>query len=469
MPLHPPDPKFHLSRSLTCPIHRLPSEVLAEIFAVCLCCFTSTFEDDLASPSFETELERVAGITLLKLSRVCSRWHTIALGTPFLWSEIRLHRVLWDVEHVRDRDTVLGLIESSLKHIHHLGGMAPDGRVLDVLAAHSARWRNVVFLCPQSLFGRIAGLQGNLSRLHALEIRLWQSDGSALNMLESLPSLRHFSFDGPLTVLSKLAVERLLIFEYLDVSFDRVVPAMSLLPLFGSSTEFRLDLSMANFTDRDLPPVASDICGFQILVNYSFLPSTCKAALGAVFSALTLPHLQTLRMLSDEYNIDRSYPLPWPHAQFLALCSRSSLDVHLRSLIMYDVHITAPELLECLAALPSLECLTISDHQLTPRGGVDEHLITDALLDALTLKPESSESPRLVPRLRDFRFQSLMRFSDTLHLALLLSRVEAVCPFQSLIMTLPGHERNLEPDVVRQVNELARQGKLVFPEPHEYF
>jgi hypothetical protein len=35
-------------------------------------------------------------------------------------------------------------------------------------------------------------------------------------------------------------------------------------------------------------------------------------------------------------------------------------------------------------------------------------------------------------------------------------------------MTLPGYERNLEPDVVRQVNELARQGKLVFPEPNEY-
>ncbi|KAJ7649027.1 hypothetical protein DFH06DRAFT_944798, partial [Mycena polygramma] len=82
--------------SLLAPVRRLPSEILAEIFALCWDSFTPFMEDvDCDSVSLPTEIARLAHAPLLNLSRVCVRWHNIALGTPALWSRIELEAILW--------------------------------------------------------------------------------------------------------------------------------------------------------------------------------------------------------------------------------------------------------------------------------------------------------------------------------------------------------------------------------------
>ncbi|KAJ7862109.1 hypothetical protein B0H14DRAFT_3614405 [Mycena olivaceomarginata] len=66
-------------RSLHAPIRRLPSEIMAEIFASC---WTVRGLFDVEKKTFSTEIERLANLPLLILSQVCIRWHRIEMGTP---------------------------------------------------------------------------------------------------------------------------------------------------------------------------------------------------------------------------------------------------------------------------------------------------------------------------------------------------------------------------------------------------
>jgi hypothetical protein len=61
-----------------------------------------------------------------------------------------------------------------------------------------------------------------------------------------------------------------------------------------------------------------------------------------ILANLPLPCLENLTFCTDYFS-----PLPWPHADFLALSSRSSFHTHLQSLNISDFSIGAAELAEC--------------------------------------------------------------------------------------------------------------------------
>ncbi|KAJ6542802.1 hypothetical protein B0H19DRAFT_957834, partial [Mycena capillaripes] len=71
-----------LCTAIFAPIRQLPAELLVKIFTLCSPAWDSPDYDDATE---ETELRRVAKVHLLQLSLVCSRWHTLAMGTPTLW------------------------------------------------------------------------------------------------------------------------------------------------------------------------------------------------------------------------------------------------------------------------------------------------------------------------------------------------------------------------------------------------
>ncbi|KAJ7687509.1 hypothetical protein B0H17DRAFT_1069806 [Mycena rosella] len=68
--------------SLLAPIRRLPSEILAEIFALNLP--PSAILDELEDGYQEGAFDVLAHSPLLAISQVCARWHAIAMGTPAL-------------------------------------------------------------------------------------------------------------------------------------------------------------------------------------------------------------------------------------------------------------------------------------------------------------------------------------------------------------------------------------------------
>ncbi|KAJ7147920.1 hypothetical protein C8R43DRAFT_843757, partial [Mycena crocata] len=68
-------------RAALSPVRRLPPEILCEVFALLCTASADTF-------STAEELQNLAKMELLQLSRVCSHWHRLVMGTPGLWSEI---------------------------------------------------------------------------------------------------------------------------------------------------------------------------------------------------------------------------------------------------------------------------------------------------------------------------------------------------------------------------------------------
>ncbi|KAJ7496512.1 hypothetical protein FB451DRAFT_1207955 [Mycena latifolia] len=459
------------------PIIQLPSELLAQIFDLHWLSFTPAFEDiaGLTCASSQTEICRLAHAPLLSLSQVCSRWHTIALGTPSLWREIQLDNVLWDTSESSHIDKVLELLESALARGRNSSltvmmicdvDKPPFYPALQLLTAHSERWQIASLKCPMTVIDAFSGVKGRLPRLENLELEIWDDESRELDILEVVPRLERLAFGGPLVAISKLPIGQLNSFSCLDMLSVEAPMVMSVMTQLKRSAEFRLDLEIwhedpSQVFDVNIPPLTSNISSITIEVLETFIPAQCRHTLGEIFANLTLPALEDLKLKSEQYP---HLPLPWPHNDFLSLCARSSFHIHLRSLQLHHVIVTEGELLECLSNLPSLERLTISDHQAVGDKGADQLLITDTLLTALTPKLNKAD---LVPLLRYLECSSLLQFDDQVFLKFLSSR-SAGCrntttdPFQSAMFWLHGHRRALKPDVISQITDLRARKELVF-------
>jgi hypothetical protein len=94
--------QIHLHRIVVSPLRKLPNAVLAEIFMHCV-------PDGVDLP-----VERFSAPWIL--GQVCSRWRQVALGTPFLWNNLRLQYGNWS------NDTGLSHLA---KHYLARSGMMP--------------------------------------------------------------------------------------------------------------------------------------------------------------------------------------------------------------------------------------------------------------------------------------------------------------------------------------------------------
>ncbi|KAJ6568626.1 hypothetical protein B0H19DRAFT_686355 [Mycena capillaripes] len=241
-----------------------------------------------------------------------------------------------------------------------------------------------------------------------------------------------------------------------------MLPSLSMIPHLAPLARFRLRLFNSEpegtWHQGDPPSsITSDISVLCIDFDPGISHNSATLTFTTVVEGLTLPSLELL-------DIDLlGYPdifIHWPQSEFLALATRSAFHTHLKVLHLWHVVIAEPQLLECLAALPLLERLAISDHQLTPDSSAEQLLVTDSLLTALTRKPDR-DVPCPLPHLTSFGCQTLLKFSDTVLLDLILSRVPAIHAdktdvefFEVEIWWLRGHHRELDPSVVARMEEL---------------
>ncbi|KAJ6472204.1 hypothetical protein C8R47DRAFT_1296969 [Mycena vitilis] len=435
-------------------IDLLPTELLVEIFAYCRDSFAPDLHDiDTDTVAFDTEIARLAQAPLLTVSRVCSKWHTVALGTPLLWCTIELDAVLWDTPsheeaaknlliEALNRGGILPLYISLTECVVHPLPLA----VVRALAMHSQRWWSLD--CPISVIDTFSSLKGNLPRLERLGIDLSSSPSSpALNILHPLPSLRYLSFPGPYRAsdIAKLPLEQLYMLTYTEIAHQEMDQVLYSLLRLREAAEFRMELVLWAALPEQLrveyPHITADVSVFSIQILDHFEHDHSQLMLGSIFANLTLPLLQIFEIEAEEYP---RYPIAWPHSEFLSICRRSSFDMHLRRLELYDVVLTEVQLLECLSALPVLERLAISDHQPTAGGfDGDQLLITDALLAKLVRTPDGTS---LAPRLLSLGFQTVMKFDDHALLALVVSRLAArdANGFRLELDWLPGRERAID-------------------------
>ncbi|KAJ6522219.1 hypothetical protein DFH09DRAFT_1191864 [Mycena vulgaris] len=449
-------------------IHDLPSELLTKIFVIYWRAWTPPFRfGGSFEEAIQDSIQRLAHAPLMALSRVCSRWHAIALGTPSLWCEIQLDKFLWRPSKYTDK--VMGLLQAALERggeslltVSITGSTRLRGQypVLELLAGQSERWQTAVLRCSVDVLGALSHASGRLHRLENLEPHTWDDDPGALGILDALPRLQRLSFSGASAAISAVLLDQLLMLERLSLPED-VGMAMSAIPHLNSRAEFRLELDMGdeNIPLLNLSPITSQIVKITIkIVNVPRLgdPQT----VGEIFSSLTLPTLAELNLHALDHP---GLPLRWPHPQFLAFAKRSIFHTHLVSFQLYHYELTHAEFLEALAILPALESLAIADNPFATPGGVEELLITDSLFAHLTASPNSESC--LVPRLRSIRLHSLLFFSDTAYLAIVRSRVPAsgsAHRFESHLCWLPGYHRPLDRGVVARMIALRAQKRLDF-------
>ncbi|KAJ7854500.1 hypothetical protein B0H14DRAFT_3449496, partial [Mycena olivaceomarginata] len=199
------------------------------------------------------------------------------------------------------------------------------------------------------------------------------------------------------------------------------------------------DWSRSAHPDLAIAHTSSDVGRLAIELTGEFFKHHCQQALGSIFAGLTLPRLKGLTFESENYP---RFPLVWPHAQFLALCQRSSFHAHLQSLSLHHVHITEP------AAPPRIRM-----------RGVNLDLISNTLLVALTSTPAA---PCLIPQLQTLSLRSRLRFNDRMFLDMVLSRLQPGRRFECGLWIVPHGtaSRRMDDEVVVRLRELVVQGDL---------
>ncbi|KAJ7830337.1 hypothetical protein B0H14DRAFT_3464940 [Mycena olivaceomarginata] len=458
--------QYDSCQSFFAPVRRLPSEIIAEIFALA----AVNPEPTADTPPSLALLQRLAHPQLLILSRVCARWHSVAVGTPSLWTKIHLQdTAFWSAPGIAER--AMELLQSALARsgnfpltviITNTTNTWSHRPALELLAQHSARWRVVRFRCPASDFQFLAAAKGNLAILENIEVATNASESLPVTLFEVAPRLRRFAMAQPLGPhVSTPPLDQILNLRCFDLASTDIADTVSAMSDLSGSNSFSLhfyldDWSRSAHPDLAIAHTSSDVGRLAIELTGEFFKHHCQQALGSIFAGLTLPRLKGLTFESENYP---RFPLVWPHAQFLALCQRSSFHAHLQSLSLHHVHITEPQLLQCLAVLPALTALSIADHERIRMRGVNLDLISNTLLVALTSTPAA---PCLIPQLQTLSLRSRLRFNDRMFLDMVLSRLQPGRRFECGLGIVPHGtaSRRMDDEVVVRLRELVVQGDL---------
>ncbi|KAJ7656184.1 hypothetical protein B0H17DRAFT_1098511 [Mycena rosella] len=401
-------------RSVFSPARRLPTELLGDIFDMCAPPGADEIVDDTTP---KEEVDRLAKKYLLQLSRVCSRWHGVVMGTPMLWSTLVVDTVCWSTFPV-SQETLLGLMAASLERgaqspltveIAVAHGDLNERPVLELISRHARRWKSIyLWVNPESV--RFLGAaKGNLPLLERLQLyaSVENEHQSGLDIFEVAPRLTYFRLLGWHHRSPTLPWGQLL-----DVKFEN-----------RNSNQ----LSGVNMSSISLPLI---------------LPSSTSE-----ISTLTI----SVRATPNELHTETP--------QFLAFASRSSLHSSLTSLDI-QVVLQDAQLLQCLEHLTSLEELWISDYE-DYQGG--HALITDHLLRRLVWRPDDPTS--VVPRLRFLSVASLMHFCDDSLWDFVSSRTppgrREEGPFVVEVFWLPGRARELSSQFIGRFSALEERGALL--------
>ncbi|KAJ7059661.1 hypothetical protein C8F01DRAFT_1145277 [Mycena amicta] len=447
------------------PIRRVPTEILTEIFAVVV---ASPFRT-LPLEWDEFGLEQLAQQDVLRLAQVCFRWHAIILDTRPLWSFLRISPDLWSV----DPHLATALLRRALERSGNspltiaVRNDAPPtvlGVPLALLAAHSTRWRRVYFKCyPLALSGHVSSIRGSLPLLE--ELYLYQGIPTAPLLFNITPKLTRLYIDRKaIGSIASLSLAQLSCLSIMQANTAWLSAAISPVARLPPGSHFSLSFYLDDWTSHrsrnigfHIPHVISTIGELTIQVTSEFHKHHCKQTLTAVLSALTLPNLHILSLQSE--HADR-FPLVWAHSAFVALCQRSALGDHLRELDLADVHIAEGPLRQCLALLPALTHLAISDHERIRGRGVNLELISDTLLGALMEHHDETMAMVLVlvPRLKQLSLRSRHAFTDAKLLDMIRSRVNAVDEFSCMLIMMENfRDGSREEHLGRLARERAKE------------
>ncbi|KAJ7698252.1 hypothetical protein B0H17DRAFT_1196843 [Mycena rosella] len=137
------------------------------------------------------------------------------MGTPSLWSYIQVDTVFWE-SSASTRAKAMKSLQAALDRGRNFSldveiesdfSVAFHSPALELLAAHSERWRNLVVDCPSDMFNGLAAVKGKLPRLEYLEIELRDDQTRDLSLLDIAPSLKYLVFTGAPRLITNFPFE----------------------------------------------------------------------------------------------------------------------------------------------------------------------------------------------------------------------------------------------------------------------
>ncbi|KAJ7614176.1 hypothetical protein FB45DRAFT_1111310 [Roridomyces roridus] len=448
----------------TCDIRSLPNETLLNVFLHATAgIFPTLLEHPFPNLSLQTELERIANAPLLALSRVCSRWHTIAVGTSTLWSHLHMHGIT-----ERALEQTIALLTNHLERSQNAPLLVlfkgetfdrhpPHPRIFNLLAQYSHRWETAHFIC--SLKGvDTSALRGRLPCLKyftvACEVRLQHCKPvMPLDFLGTAPCLTRIVAPAPSLLHSETLrtirgqVNNLsLIVLPLHDELHTILRLASELPDAAQLYLcFDLDPSILpqNWDPALLlPSITSSlkVLGCRVCsAGVQPAPHQLNSVLSQLFDSLTLPNLEGLDLGYEAYP---KFTLSWApaqHSALLGLCDRSAWGRCLKTLRVSQVRVSEQQLMEILSLLGLLEGLEVGDLP----SDEEMPLVTDSLLRAM-IRENSGQQIQLVPRLAHLVCISRLAFTPKLFSDFVVSRLTtAGAKFQ--VSLYPA--ANSDPDV----------------------
>ncbi|KAJ6516622.1 hypothetical protein C8R47DRAFT_1205853 [Mycena vitilis] len=443
-------------------IRRVPAELLVEIFDVLV-----NYERISMITEETKEMDRLGKKTSVPDLSGASLWHSVA-ATPRLWSSIVVETSAWPNSTIASQPLFALLtstlerggdhplsIELSVDHNH-----AMTGTILELISQHSCRWKNAEFWMHPSSFESLAGVRGNLPLLEDFAfLDISENDGALAyvhDIFETAPRLTAVSLMCLNSVHPMVSWEQLTSFFCCNGPNNRL--PLDIIPVLSRGRCDLLLTGPAIAAPFAFQPVESGISALLVQFTDDWGPAHTEALLSALLECLTLPCLTRLRLL---FSRNSNAPTPsWTHSPFMKFISRSSLGFKLTS---FEVHavIKEEQLLECLAVLPMLQELHLSDvpdQQYSQRNGWSfraEQIISDSLLRQLAWRPNHASN--LMPKLRLLHLRTLMRFCDDALEDCITSRVDTCRPdkstFRTKISWMAGYDREFYPEFTARMSQ----------------
>lgn len=371
------------------PIHRLPVELLAEIFWHCLPNYTHSFPN-----SFD---RREAP---LLLGRVSSHWRSVAYSTPILWASLSIIFLTKKLRH--DASPIRAWIARSAGYpltiaVDELFALPFEIQgVMDELVAVCHRWQHVTIHLRSYSIDSLVAIRGKLPLLRSLKLHLGayeSSARSARDIFEIAPQLHtvhvNFGLDGCRVKLPWAQLTEFSATHYPRLRSDECVAILIQCPNLVSCTFGRM------YNGPHASPTHVDD---RILHHLRSLHVYSTNCLAHFFECITLPALCTIRI---DGSMGRTI------GALISLLSRSSPVI-----VKAQFDILSPpderDLIQCLEHMPSLIELGISRHKASfETDQLVRHLAPSLRDNALAPKLES-----IILRTGDLTFDNLYQHAS---------------------------------------------------------
>lgn len=376
------------------PIHRIPAELVSEIFIQCM--HTAAFEPDINADFDEVPL---------LLGRICSRWRNISLSTPRLWSSFGLS--VWKTHclesHVMLAKTWLARagtcpLSIALCSVDYRGSHSSLRPLVQVILQHCNHWRNLYLSLPLPAIKYLEPAKNCIPQLQWLRVYVHSSTDppspwqETIDIFEHAPQLHSFHLVPNFPALMFKAPYHQL--KHSDLFSRNVDEALKYLSL---TSNLETCILSPLLSESQCPPV--------LLRNLRYMHVVTRGGdLGYLFDRLLLPMLRELSIWL--WNI-----LWIATSQLISLLSRGSLE----KLTFYshpkNRHPRDEDMIKVFLAAPSLTVLDLK--------GSTSQCLTKSFLTQFTYygHSESANTPQLLPRLQTIKVDYTPSFFDILGFA----------------------------------------------------